>query len=692
MSNLNYRFKNFHFDPKSGELTSRNDEQVTKLDPKVAELLCFFLQHPNQVLTKQELLDKVWQGAVVTDNSLSWALSQLRKSLGDKAAEPVFIKTLPKKGYQFLPRVSKIKVATPEPEIIELQKPKWQQPKFIAVAAGVLLVAVLLGVLNSEPETPLPPLSNIRTLTNLDGLEEDPMVSPSGQHLMFRHKALDSTQFKLYIHPNYHQGKRQFINVANDDWNYLHMTWSSKENELFAVRSQTNMGLVDCEVVKLTLTEDWSIANQQPLTTCHPVSATKIAFQASNNILFFTDKRLDNNFAVYRMDLTTDKILQVTDAPLDGLGDHYISLHPSEKQLLILRDSYWANTEFRSYQIDNGKQASLLTVPSRYYSADFGSQQNSLWLTWGNQTLINYDYKTKQRKDLLSTSFGWNYNLSPTHAQQALFTVADANAGDLQLLQGETLETWKTQDTERRPALAPDGKTLAYISNQSGLPQIWLKDMEQQTSYQLSQEAEFREFSNLIWSPSGNWLLVTFQNRIQAYNLQKELLVDITEFEHNVFYPGFSQDGNTIYFSTVIDDVWQTFQLPFKKQTTLVTPLLPEPAWLTRQLPNGRLVFSKPHQSGLFIFNPADQSVQEWIADFPANDYWQLTRNHIYYRQTIPEKVLMKSPIDEFDPEPVKELNPYVSELFTLDRNGTTFLFESQQRYQSDIKIADVNL
>lgn len=80
----------------------------TSLEHRVASLLEHFCQNPQQPLTKESLLEAVWAGRVVNEDSLSVAVSKLRKILNDSRGEPQFIKTIPGVGYCWLPPTQRI--------------------------------------------------------------------------------------------------------------------------------------------------------------------------------------------------------------------------------------------------------------------------------------------------------------------------------------------------------------------------------------------------------------------------------------------------------------------------------------------------------------------------------------------------------------------------------------------------------
>ncbi len=80
--------------------TLHRENQCTKLDPITSNLLNYFLDHPNQVLTRTELIEQVWQSNHVSDDAVNRAISVLRKTLGGQRDS--YITTIPKTGYRFI--------------------------------------------------------------------------------------------------------------------------------------------------------------------------------------------------------------------------------------------------------------------------------------------------------------------------------------------------------------------------------------------------------------------------------------------------------------------------------------------------------------------------------------------------------------------------------------------------------------
>src|SRR3954447_2057575 len=93
-------FGPFAFDPEN-RLLWRDGSEIA-LPPRVIGVLEALLDRAGQVVARQDLLDRVWEDAFVTDTSLAEAVSFLRQALGDDPQSPRYIQTVHRRGYRFL--------------------------------------------------------------------------------------------------------------------------------------------------------------------------------------------------------------------------------------------------------------------------------------------------------------------------------------------------------------------------------------------------------------------------------------------------------------------------------------------------------------------------------------------------------------------------------------------------------------
>jgi TolB-like protein len=96
------RFGPFELDLRAGEL--RREGSKVRLQEQPLQILAMLLERPGQVVTREELRNRLWPSDTFVDfdHSLNKAINKLRDALGDSADTPQFIETLPRRGYRFL--------------------------------------------------------------------------------------------------------------------------------------------------------------------------------------------------------------------------------------------------------------------------------------------------------------------------------------------------------------------------------------------------------------------------------------------------------------------------------------------------------------------------------------------------------------------------------------------------------------
>src|SRR5438132_7029552 len=99
------RFSNFEVNFQTGELRHRG--QKVKLQEQPFQVLTVLLERPGELVTREELRNKLWPADTFVDfdHSLNAAIKRLRDALGESADAPVFIETLARRGYRFIGNV-----------------------------------------------------------------------------------------------------------------------------------------------------------------------------------------------------------------------------------------------------------------------------------------------------------------------------------------------------------------------------------------------------------------------------------------------------------------------------------------------------------------------------------------------------------------------------------------------------------
>jgi eukaryotic-like serine/threonine-protein kinase len=130
-----FRVGEWLVDPSTGQLT--RGSEVRRARPLVADLLLYLAARPGEVVSKEELVAGPWGGAAIADSALTSTIAELRELLDDQPKAPIYIQTLPKRGYRLIAAVAS---ASDEPRITTLAPDSGESP---TVQAG-------------PPEAPIP--------------------------------------------------------------------------------------------------------------------------------------------------------------------------------------------------------------------------------------------------------------------------------------------------------------------------------------------------------------------------------------------------------------------------------------------------------------------------------------------------------------------------------------------------------
>jgi DNA-binding winged helix-turn-helix (wHTH) protein/Tol biopolymer transport system component len=195
------RFGLFELDLKAGQL-SRNGTKI-RLPQQPLQLLAVFLECPGEVLTREELRQRLWSSDVFVDfdHGLNKSVQKLRDALGDSATSPRYIETIPRVGYRF---IAPVRNGTRPLELETLEtdtppKPKadikigpatlpataGQRVRWWMFAAGVCGIFAIIGIAVYLAVRSHPPEIKYTQLTDFTDSATTPALSPDGHMVAF---------------------------------------------------------------------------------------------------------------------------------------------------------------------------------------------------------------------------------------------------------------------------------------------------------------------------------------------------------------------------------------------------------------------------------------------------------------------------------------------------------------------------
>ena len=193
------RFGLFELDLKAGQL-NRNGSQL-RIPQQPLQLLAVLLERPGEIVTREELRQRLWPSDVFVDfdHGLNKSVQKLRDALGDSATSPRYIETIPRVGYRFIapvrngtrphPPEAEIKIPEKPPErpaplpaaaAVDSQRARWWTH-----AAGVFALCSIIGVAVYLSLHHRPGVMKYTQLTDFTDSASTPALSPDGHIVAF---------------------------------------------------------------------------------------------------------------------------------------------------------------------------------------------------------------------------------------------------------------------------------------------------------------------------------------------------------------------------------------------------------------------------------------------------------------------------------------------------------------------------
>jgi DNA-binding winged helix-turn-helix (wHTH) protein/WD40 repeat protein len=204
----------FEVDLPAGELYKRG--RLVPLQDQPFRVLSLLLQRPGEVVTREEIRQKTWPAGTFVDfdEGIDTALKKLRHALGDSADNPVFIETVPRRGYRLIAPISKGSVVAQAPTAASVPAPtdgeaetpsltgsadsqargasprlrRAMHLKYAACATALLLVLIAVAFRlhnRSSPQVRTDLKLRQLTINSLDNPVTSGAISPDGKYLVF---------------------------------------------------------------------------------------------------------------------------------------------------------------------------------------------------------------------------------------------------------------------------------------------------------------------------------------------------------------------------------------------------------------------------------------------------------------------------------------------------------------------------
>ncbi len=456
-----WQLDKFRFDPATNVLLE--DKGETLLEPKTSALLKFFLENPSRNITRDELLEMVWDGNIVSDGAINRVVVQLRRALGDDEKIKRFIVTVPKVGYRFVMKAQKAELSIS------------QKPRNIGMRVAVILIVISTGVfsylLMNSNTTLLVAQSEpaISPLLRLSEEQFDPAMAGDASQLVYAQKT--DTGANLFWTKS---AKSTPVIIGAKGGNVSSPTWAPGSR---ALAYQYIQGSV-CAFHYIEFSDEQPTA-QQTVYICPANSRSILAFNSDGSKLYFTEQADEYEPSqVFSLDLKSGTKSRISQPLAEGRGNHYIDINPRTGALLLLSDQTPGQTTAFAIEPKDNSFQRLHNWSFRVDSAVWGHPANSIIHPDQHPSyqLIETDYSTGKSRVLVSDSRRIKTPKRIANDQDYLFTSYLYNR-DI-WVDGQPELSVNSSVMDYLPTLSRNGSKMAFISKRTGKSELWLKDFQ----------------------------------------------------------------------------------------------------------------------------------------------------------------------------------------------------------------------
>ncbi len=567
------RFGAFEVDLAAGEL--RKSGLKIKLQEQPFQVLALFLERPGEVVTREEMRERLWPADTFVDfdRSLNISINKIREVLGDSPHHPRFIETLPRRGYRFIGQVETSAVHPAVP--VAMAQRSAPLLTGIALAAAALAVAAWFWFSRSRAPQLETPMTAV-PLTTYPGWEYHPSFSPDGNEIAFSWNGEELNNVDIYRKLiGQEPPLRLTLHRAAD----IKPAWSPDGRHIAFLRYLPD------EKLGVFLTPSIGGVERQIEEITSGGAFEQLAWSPDGKWLVVSDRAAgEQPFSLFLLSVVTREKRRLTFPPGTlTVGDHGGSFSPDGRSLVFVRSQTFFVSDV--YSLALSEHLAPKGQPRRM-TYEGRQAHDTLWTPDGSEIIfVSGDRFSSRLWRLLASGLGELRPLAPigTGTVQPAVSKQGHRLAYSQVVLD--LDIWRVGTAGRKeqatppekfisstrrdcdPSWSPDGSRIAFVSGRSGNNEIWVCSSDGSGPVQMTSVGG-PHVAWPAWSPDGK--LLAFETAIPG---QREIYVidadggppqRVTDDPSDDAMPSWSRDGKWIYFCSSRTGTPQVWRIPVK--------------------------------------------------------------------------------------------------------------------------------
>ncbi len=626
-----FKIDGFLVEPSLNQISSETGSLI--IEPRIMDVLLCLAENSSRTVSRDELMDRVWNHTNVSDASLTRAMAELRHVFGDDSTQPKFFLTIRKKGYRLLvdPVYQQAHHQNPVQSVAKVIKPR--RHKYYPVAIAVLIL-IFLGItmrsafFNSVPlktesvGDSTGPEHNSRLVTSLEGMELCPDLSPDGSLVVYVWESTDNHQWDLFVVSRQNAGQHQ--QITNDTNFEYHARWSRDGTKLAYSRDLAPSADASPTVRELCVVPSMGGIPKVVKRFEYDIQGLEWS-QDGKKIYLSTNLKSTQNPNIYTVDVETG---QISELALNGSNEIKLrpNLSPDGTKLAYLTSHFQDRFDLVWTDLSGGHSNNVTQGKVRLYSFDWTDDLSFVYCATSSRgvELFKTDLYGSQT-DLLSLRGDRLFNPSSS----AGYLVAESLQYDIDLMilgaEGLVACSDSTQVDFDADKDWTSG-SICFVSGRSGQRQLWVCKPDG-SEHRLTENGTGIVHSPR-WAPDGNRIAYLVKHGeagvIRTINIKTGTINNWTEADGIGSISTWSKNGDWIYFTrqTINTDIYRVNQVGTIEQVTKNGGF--------HCVINDRFYFNKISEKGIFGFDKNGMEEKVVELDFPVGFGWDISTDFVY--------------------------------------------------------------
>lgn len=604
--------------------------QEIALDNLESKLLEYFIANPGKVISKDELMG-IWSSQYVMEHSLTRVISTLRKKLGSINDLSALIKTVPREGYQYNGLAVAEQNQSHQPVAVEKPLKDKKPGKNTYILTGILLITVVFYLLydhnsNQQQYSQAQTLPSVHEIVDSLTLKEGVALNMDGETLVY---AAKEKQGKWFLKAA--SLKDQFSwQHAIENYNLLSPTWLNEREIIYVMHNSEH-----CSIRKINLYKAPGNNIGIPIGSCDVRNPSRGLSTLDKNTILLSDSQAANlPMQLVTIDVGSGKKRVHHNDSYSGLGVYRLFTSPNKQYVATLSSKNWFDTDINVFEAEQLTQPIWSkTVDYPLFSIAFDNEKLVFKDEKGRFRIASYtDTSNKNGKTVPLVITRPVY--SPTYAPNGFFfTEGGMITQNISLTSMDSTDKQMLTDmgsvSIKKPVMLSDNKLMIYASNQTGINQIWSKNLTTGKYEQLSRFEHSYFIESIAVDEVSGLIAIETNNEIilGKFDITGKVIV-----EHHLDgkMPSFWQ--GKLLFSVIKDNQSIVYQFDPIQQSTDI--LIENGAFKTLS-EQGQLFYSKYHTSGIWRYNEQGQDslIYDEKSSYVGED-WDIYQQYLYIRNT----------------------------------------------------------